>query len=173
MPSHPSTPLEPKLRWKLELAAWLAAALGLLAGAVYILEDAVLIPVDLGRVCNAERQEHCFTEQRGRVAETRDRELIVSSDTAPYRVSVSGGQAWTDWDEYPSPGTPVVLHRWEGGNVAVVSDLERGLELPTVDEPDRFGPALLAVVLAAFAMQILYIIVASARDDARSGQRSG
>jgi hypothetical protein len=84
--------------------------------------DTLVANVSRDNVCTTHRAE-CFVDERA---------TMVSYDVDTDEVIVDAGgetvtlSAPTDLNDPPAPGTPVVLQRWEGGDVSWMIDLESG-----------------------------------------------
>lgn len=126
-------------------------AVALFWSAVGQVRDRLLVRVDLSSLCSTAKKSRCFVTQRGIVNAVTIDELRIALDEEPYveRLTAIGG-----WDEHPAPGARVLLHRWEGGDVAYVTSTEDGQRYGTSDAAgyglDSVPVALWLIFVGAF-----------------------
>lgn len=148
-PPYVSYRPSPWVRWARTAAkagGMSVVAVALLWGASHLLRRHVLVRVDLGIRCTPERHDNCFVSRRGVVSVSYPSTMRIALDEPPYMASASG----YTWKDPPLPGAQVIVHRWEGENIAYVTDVARGRRFGTDDAPDadRFGSGVAAIILA-------------------------
>lgn len=134
------------------VVAALLAGVALLVAAPFVTLRNPAFGIDPARACRPGKDSRCSVVSRATVIAADSERMTLAFDRAPFRATVAAAD---EWEEQPSPGARVLVHRWEGGDIAYVTDVEQSRRHETDRAPHIAGAVLASLFLVVFAGGLL------------------